>query len=169
MSTNLLLEELDIKTMPQIEVEKMLNVLLQAIVPNINSRPSYSIRILNVTGKSSNTFYRAEKQVEGKDWEPIAEFGTEQKDVLLKLEESEIATEETVRDWVLGKVEASYFDIAKNALQIFRDCSTELNGKVRPLFLANALKACNGTKGLPKLIKKKDRNGRFVYLDELRP
>lgn len=215
MSANLLLEELDIKAMPQIEVEKMLNVLLlrknkgfsqfelsflmgqrdfyvrdvenpnhtlvyavpftnifrqifdcdvQAIVPDINCRPRYSIRILEATDESNKTFYRAVKQIEGKDWELIDEFGTEEKDILLKFEESRIfSTEEMVKNWVLGKIEAGYFDAAKNALQIFKDCSAELEGKVRPLFLADALKACNGTKGLPKLIKKKDRNGRFVY------
>ncbi|MGK9124330.1 hypothetical protein M1D52_09420 [Olivibacter sp. SA151] len=215
MSANLLLEQLDLKAMPQIEVEKMLNVLLlrkrkgysqfelsflmgqrdfyvrdienpnhtlvyavpfanifrqifdceiQAIVPNINSRPSYSIRILGATNKTGNTFYRAEKQIEGNDWELITEFGTEEKKILLKYEESEIfASEEAVVNWVLGRIEAGYFDVAKNALQIFKDCSAELNGKVRPLFLANALKSCNGTKGLPKLTKEKDRNGRFVY------
>jgi hypothetical protein len=215
MSTNLLLGELDIKAMPQIEVEKMLNVLLlrkrkgysqfelsflmgqrdlyvrdvenpdhtlgyaipftnifrqifdcavQAIVPDTNCRPSYSIRISGATDESGNPYYRAEKQIEGKDWEQIDDFGIEEKDVLLKFEQSEIvAKEEVVKDWVLGKIEAGYFDVAKNALQIFKDCSAELNGKVRPVFLANALKACNGTKGLPKMDKKKDRNGRFVY------
>lgn len=215
MSANLLLEELDIKAMPQIEVEKMLNVLLlrknkgfsqfelsflmgqrdfyvrdvenpnhtlvyavpftnifrqifdcdvQAIVPDINCLPSYSIRILEATDDSGNTYYRAEKQIEGKNWELIDEFGIEEKDLLLKFEESEIiAAEETVKDWVFGKIDAGYFDVAKNASQIFKDCSAELEGKVRPLFLAEALKACNGTKGLPKLAKKKDRNGRFVF------
>ena len=219
MSANLLLEELDIKAMPQIEVEKMLNVLLlrkskgfsqfelsflmgqrdfyvrdvenpnhtlvyavpftnifrqifdcdvQAIVPDINSRPSYSIRILEATDESNKIFYRAVKQIEGKDWELIDEFGTEEKDVLLEFEESGIfSTEEMVKNWVLDKIEAGYFDSAKNALQIFKDCSAELEGKVRPLFLADALKACNGTKGLPKLAKKKDRNGRFVYTKSL--
>ena len=84
--------------------------------------------------------------------------------MLLEFEEPiDIVSEERIKDWVLNKVETAYFDVAKNALQIFNHCQAELTGTVRPLFIANALRACNGTKGLPKLNKKKDRNGRFVY------
>lgn len=209
------LKKLQIKTMPQIEVEKMLNVLLlrkqkrysqfelsflmgqrdyyvrdienpehkltysvpfsnifrqifncdfEAIIPNINTTPSYSILISEATEESGNIIYRAEKQIEGQDWELIDYFGTEDKDLLLEFEEPiDIVSEERIKDWVLNKVETAYFDVAKNALQIFNHCQAELTGIVRPLFIANALTACNGTKGLPKLNKKKDRNGRFVY------
>lgn len=215
MRTNLLFEELDIKAMPQIEVEKMLNVLVfrkkkgysqfelaflmgqrdyyvrdaenpnhslvynvpftnifrqifncttQAIVPDINRKPAYSIRILQASDEADNSVYRAEIKLEGSDWQLIGEFGPEEKSALLEFEEPEHnATEELVKNWVLGKIEAGYFDSEKNALEILKDCEKELESWVRPLFLANALKACNGTKGLPKLMKKKDDNGRFVY------
>src|SRR5690606_8348435 len=111
-------------------------------------------------------FYHAGRQIEGQDWELIDYFGTEHRDVELEFAEPvDIVSEERIQDWMLDKVDSGYFDVAQNALQIFNDCTTELTGVVRPLFLANALKACNGTKGLPKLEKEKDkdRNGRFVY------
>lgn len=219
MQTDLEFKEIQITTMPQIEVEKMLNVLVlrkqkrysqfelsflmgqrdyyvrdaedpkhtlvytipftnlfrqifncdvQAIVPNINATPSYSIRISEAMDENGNILYRAEKQIEGQDWDLIDYFGTEDKDLLLEFEEPvEIVLEERVQDWVLDKIDSGYFDVAKNALQIFNHCQAELTGTVRLLFLANALKACNGTKGLPKLNKKKDRNGRFVYDREM--
>lgn len=215
MHTNLEFNEIQITTMPQIEVEKMLNVLMlrkhkrysqfelsflmgqrdyyvrdvenpahkltyavsfaniflqifkcdvKAIVPNINATPSYSIRIAEATDENGIIIYRAEKQIEGQDWELIDYFGTEHKDLLIEFGEPvDIVSEERIENWVLDQVESGYFDVAQNALQIFNDCKAELTGVVRPLFLANALKACNGTKGLPKLEKEKDRNGRFVY------
>jgi len=218
MHTGLEFNEIQITTMPQIEVEKMLNLLIlrkqkrysqfelsflmgqrdyyvrdvenpahkltyavpftnifrqifncdvQAIVPDVNHKPSYTIRISEATDENGNILYRAEKQVEGQDWELIGEFGTEDKDLLLEFEEPiDIVSEERVQDWVLEKIDSGYFDVAKNALQIFNHCQAKLIGTVRPLFLANALKACNGTKGLPKLNKKKDKNGRFVYIYE---
>ncbi|PRD54698.1 hypothetical protein [Sphingobacterium gobiense] len=215
MHPDLEFREIQITTMPLIEVEKMLNVLLlrkqkrysqfelsflmgqrdyyvrdaenpkhtlvytipftnvfrqifncdvQDIVPDINSTPKYSIRMSEVTDENGNIIYRTEKQVEGRDWELIDEFGTEAKDLQLEFPESTVLVQEQeVHDWILQKIEAGYFDIANNALQIFNDCSAELIGAVRPLFVANALKTCNGTKGLPKLNKKKDGNGRFVF------
>lgn len=215
MFTNLLFEELEIKAMPQIELEKMLNVLvlrkrkgysqfelsflmgqrdyyvrdvenpnhtlvytvpftnifrqifdcyIQAIVPDINRKPAYSIRILEATDESENSVYRAEIKLEGGDWELIDEFGLEKKETLIEIEIPEkVATKEVVKSWVFEKIEASYFDSGKNALAILKDCEKELESWVRPLFLANALMSCNGTKGLPKLMKKKDDNGRFVY------
>ncbi|WP_211357510.1 hypothetical protein [Sphingobacterium allocomposti] len=215
MHTGLEFNEIQITTMPQIEVEKMLNLLIlrkqkrysqfelsflmgqrdyyvrdvenpahkltyavpftnifrqifncdvQAIVPNIIATPTSSIRISEATDENGNILYRAEKQIDGQDWDLIDYFGTEDKDLLLEFEESiDIISEERVQDWVLDKIESGYFDVAQNALQIFNDCKAELTGVVRPLFLATALKACNGTKGLPKLNKEKDRNGRFVY------
>src|SRR5690606_20759291 len=143
---------------------QIFNCGIQAIVPDVNQKPSYTIRISEATDETGAVFYRAEKQIDGQDWELISEFGTEDKDLLLEFEEPiDIVSEERISNWVLDKIESGYFDIAKNALQIFNDCQAELTGTVRPLFLANALKACNGTKGLPKLEKQKDKNGRFVY------
>lgn len=140
---------------------------MQTIVPNINVTPSYSIRRSEATDENDAVSYRAEKQAEGQGWELIGEFGTEDKDLLLEFDEpAEIVSEKFIQNWVLDKVESGYFDVAKNALQIFNECKAELNGTVRPLFLASALKTCNGSKGLPKLNKKKDRNGRFVYVKE---
>ncbi|TJZ53785.1 hypothetical protein FAZ15_17320 [Sphingobacterium olei] len=215
MQTKLKFKIIRIKAMPQIEVEKMLNVLLlrrkkrysqfelsflmgqhdfyvrdaedlahtlvytvpfanifreifdcdiQAIVPDVNQKPIYSIRILEATDQAGNTIYRAERQLEDGTVEFIAMFGTEEKDLQLEFAEpKDIVSELEVKDWVLGKIESGYFDVAKNALEIFDDCKFELKGLVRPLFLAKALKSCNGTKGLPKLNKKKDGNARFVY------
>ncbi|PRD56709.1 hypothetical protein [Sphingobacterium gobiense] len=218
MQAHLEFKEIQITAMPEIEVEKMLNVLalrkrkrysqfelsflmgqrdfyvrdvenlahtliytipfnnifrqifncgIQAIVPDVNEKPSYKIRISEAADENGNILYRVEKQIEGHDWELISEFGTEDKDLLLEFEEPiDIVSEERISNWVLDKIESGYFDIAKNALQIFNDCQAELTGTVRPLFLANALKACNGTKGLPKLNKKKDGEARFVYIKE---
>lgn len=125
---------------------------VQAIVPNINTTPSYSIRISEAVDENGNILYRAEKQIEGQDWVLIDYFGTDDKDLLLEIDEPvEIVSEERIQNWVLHKIDSGYFDVAKNALQIFNHCQAELIGAVRPLFLASALKACNGTKGLPKL------------------
>lgn len=213
MNAKLLFEELEIKAMPQVELEKMLNMLLlrkskgytqfelsfligqrdfyvrdaespnhtlvytvpftnifrqifscdtAAIVPNINRKPVYSIRILEATDETGNSVYRAERKIDDGDWEFIDTFGPEPKDLLLESKET-TTTEQEVRNWVIGKFAGDYFDTAKNALEILKDCEKQLNSSVRPLFLANALKACNGTKGLPKLSKTKDGNGRFVY------
>lgn len=218
MQTKLKFKIIRIKAMPQIEVEKMLNVLLlrrkkrysqfelsflmgqhdfyvrdaedlahtlvytvpfanifreifdcdiQAIVPDVNQKPNYSIRISEATDEAGNITYRAEKRIEGQDWELIADFTTEKKDVELEFAEpTDLVSEQEATDWVLGKIESGYFDVAKNALEIFDDCNFELKGLVRPLFLARALKSCNGTKGLPKLDRKKDENSRFVYVQE---
>jgi len=215
MHADLEFNEIQITTMPRIEVEKIINVLLlrkqkrysqfelsflmgqrdfyvrdaedpkhtlvytipftnifrqifncnvQAIVPNINGTPSYLINISEALDEAGNTIYRAERKFEDGTIEFIVTFGTEEKDLQLEfVEPTELISEQEVEDWVLGKVESGYFDVAKNALQVFNDCNLELSGTIRPLFLANALKTCNGTKGLPKLNKKKDRNGRFVY------
>lgn len=138
---------------------------VEDIVPNINQQPNYSIRISEAIDEAGNTIYRAEKRIEGQDWELIADFTTEKKDVELEFAQpKDIVSEQEVKDWVLGKIESGYFDVAKNALEIFKECQLELNGAVRPLFLANALKSFNGTKGLPKIERKKDGNSRFVYL-----
>ncbi|MBD1421221.1 hypothetical protein [Sphingobacterium chuzhouense] len=218
MQAHLEFKEIQITAMPQIEVEKMLNVLvlrkrkrysqfelsflmgqrdfyvrdvedlahtliytipfnnifrqifncgIQAIVPDVNQKPSYKIRISEATDENDAVSYHAERQFEDGTIEFIATFGTEEKDWQLEFAEpTYVVSEERVQDWVLDKIESDYFDVAKNALQIFNDCTAELTGAVRPLFLVNALKACNGTKGLPKLNKKKDRNGRFVYIKE---
>ncbi|SEL57514.1 hypothetical protein [Parapedobacter koreensis] len=212
MKPNLLFKELDIKAMPQIEVEKMLNVLVlrkrkgysqfelsflmgqrdfyvrdaenpnhtliyavpftnifrqiygcdtKAIVPDINKKPDYSIRILEATDESGNSVYRAEKKIEGGNWELIDTFSVEPKELLLK-SPSRI-TDQQVKDWVNIKFNSGYFDVAKNALQILKDCEKELESTIRPLFLADALKDYTLRKKAPRLAKKKDENGRFVF------
>lgn len=218
MPTKLEFKEIQITAMPQIEVEKMLNVLMlrkqkcysqfelsflmgqhdfyvrdaedlqhtliyaipftnvfrqifncdvEHIVPNIHTTPSYQVRISQAADKNNDIIYRAEKKIDGEDWELIAEFGTEEKDLQLALPESTVfVSEQKIKEWVQQKIETGYFDAARNALQIFEDCNTELDGIVRPLFLAKALKSFNGTKGLPKIDKKKDGNARFVYARE---
>ncbi len=215
MKPNLLFEQLDIKAMPQIEVEKMLNVLLlrkrkgysqfelsflmgqrdfyvrdaenpshtliyavpftnifrqifgcdtKAIVPDINRKLAYSIRILEATDESGNTIYRAEKKIEGGNWELIDNFGPEPKDLILESEEVTITiTEQEIKDWVTTKFNDGYFDAAKNTVQILKDCEKELESVVRPLFLADALKDYTVRKKAPRLAKKKDGNGRFIF------
>lgn len=212
MQAHLKFKIITITAMPQIEVEKMLNVLLlrkekgysqyelsflmgqrdyyvrdaedpnhklsyavyfsnifreifnctiKDIVPNINSTHNYTIQISLTTDESGNSIYRAEKQLENGSLELIDIFGSEPKDLLL--ESFSTIAEQSVKDWAILKFANGYFKDAKDALQVLKDCEKELESAVRPLFLANALKACNGTKGTPKLISTKDRNGRFVY------
>lgn len=137
---------------------------LQDIIPNLNVEPSYSISISQSTDESGNITYRAERQFADGRVEFITELGTEDKDLQLEFEEgTNAASAQTVRDWVASKIESDYFDTSKNALQIFNDCKYDLDCTVRPLFLYNALKSFNGTKGLPKIDRKKDTNARFVY------
>jgi len=212
MQANHKYEIINITAMPQIEVEKMLNVFLlrkkrgynqfelsflmgqrdfyvrdaedpthtliysvpfnnifreifncdvQAIVPDITSA-NYAIRISMARDHSENAVYKAEKIFNDGHIELLGMLTAEPKDLLL--ESSSIISEQSVKDWVLHQISTKYFSEPKNALQILKDCEKELRSTIRPLFLANALKACNGTKGTPKLANKKDENGRFVYL-----
>ncbi|WGQ16710.1 hypothetical protein [Sphingobacterium faecium] len=215
MQAQLKFKIITITAMPQIEVEKMLNVLLlrkkkgysqfelsflmgqrdyyvrdaedpnhklsyavyfsnifreifncniQDIVPNINSTSTSYIQISLATNRNSNTIFKAEKKQEDGSMHLIDIFGAEPKDLLL--ESLSTISEQSVKNWVIGKFANGYFKDAKNALKILKDCEKELESPVRPLFLANALKAFNGTKGTPKLISRKDGNGRFVYGEE---
>ncbi len=129
-------------------------------MPRLAIRFAYQKLLTRVT----ISFTEPRSRLRGQDWELIDDFGTEDKDLLIEFGEPvEIVSEERIQNWVLDKIDSGYFDVAKNALQIFNHCQAELTGTVRPLFLANVLKACNSTKGLTKLDKKKDRNGRFDY------
>ena len=134
---------------------------IQAIVPDLTSA-NYTIQISMAKDHSANPIYKTEKVFDDGRVELIAILSAEPKDLLLK--SSSIITEQSVKDWVLNQISIGYFSKPKNALQILKDCEKELGSTIRPLFLANALKACNGTKGTPKLTSKKDGNGRFVFI-----
>jgi len=133
---------------------------IEQIVPDITNS-EYTIQISAARNESELVVYKAEKILKDGRIELVAILSAEPKDLLL--ESPSIITEQSVRDWVLHQISIGYFSEPKNALQILKDCEKEFDGSVRPLFLANALKACNGTKGTPKLTSKKDENGRFVY------
>ncbi len=133
---------------------------IDQIVPDITNS-DYTIQISVSKDESDLVVYKAERIFKDGRIELIAILSAEPKDLLL--ESPSIITEQSVKDWVLHQISTGYFTGPKNALQILKDCEKEFDGPVRPLFIANALKACNGTKGAPKLTNKKDENGRFVY------
>lgn len=142
-------------------LRQIFNCEFPAIVPNTNLTPSYSINIFAHKDEAGNTIYKAERRFEDGTVMEIATFSTEDKEILLP--SASTITEEEVTTWVLEKCQTDYFNTSRTALQIFKDCEAELEKPIRPLFLANALKSCNGTKGLPKIKKGKDYNARFVY------
>lgn len=142
-------------------LRQIFNCGFPAIVPNTNVTPRYKIYILEHKDETGNTTYKAEKRFEDGTVKEIATFADEEKEVLLP--STSIVTEEEVTTWVLAKCQTDYFNTSKTALQIFKDCEAELDQPIRPLFLANALKTCNGTKEKPKINKKKDDNARFVF------
>lgn len=133
---------------------------IDQIVPDITNS-DYIIQISIAKNESNPVVYKAERFFRDGRIEFVGTLSTEPKDLLL--ESPCIITEQSVKDWVLHQISTGYFSEPKNALQILKDCEKELRRTIRPLFLANALKACNGTKGTPKLTRKKDENGRFVY------
>ena len=133
---------------------------IDQIVPDITNS-DYTIQISIAKNESDLVVYKAERIFKDGRIELIATLSAEPKDLLL--ESPSIITEQSVKDWVLHQISTGYFTGPKNALQILKDCEKEFDGPVRPLFIANALKACNGTKGTSKLARKKDGNVRFVY------
>jgi len=133
---------------------------IEQIVPDITNS-EFTIQISVAKSESDLAVHKAEKILKDGRIEFIDILFAEPKDLLL--ESPSIIKEQSVKDWVLNQISSEYFSDPKNALQILKDCEKEFDGAVRPLFLANALKACNGTKGTPKLTSKKDENGRFVF------
>ncbi len=133
---------------------------IEQIVPDI-TQTDYTIQISVAGNESAPIVYKAERFFKDGRIELIGTLSAESKDLLL--ESPSIISEQSVKEWVLHQISTGYFNESKNALQILKDYEKELGGTIRPLFLANALKACNGTKGTPKLTSKKDENGRFVY------
>ena len=133
---------------------------IDQIVPDITNS-DYTIQLSVAKCQSDLAVYKAEKILKDGRIELVAILSAEPKDLLL--ESPSIIKEQSVKDWVLHQISSGYFSEPKNALQILKDCEKEFDSPVRPLFLANALKACNGTKGTPKMTRKKDENGRFVY------
>lgn len=142
-------------------LKQIFNCEFAAIVPNTNVSPSYTIKVFEHKDETEHITYKAEKVFANGTVKEIATFGTEDKELLLP--SASTVTEEEVTAWVLAKCQTDYFDTSRTALQILKDYEGELNQPIRPLFLANALKSCNGTKGLPKINRKKDENARFVY------
>jgi len=133
---------------------------IDQIVPDITNS-DYTIQLSVAKSQSDLAVYKAEKILKDGRIELVAILSAEPKDLLL--ESPSIIKEQSVKDWVLHQISSGYFSEPKNALQILKDCEKEFDGSVRPLFLSNALKTCNGTKGNPKLTSKKDENGRFVF------
>lgn len=201
--------------MPQIEIEKMLNVLLlrrckgysqfelsflmgqrdfyvrdvenpnhtliytnpfsnifcqifdcntQAIIPDTNRKPSYSIRLLETTNESGKFVYCAEKQEEGSEWELITTFSEEPKSLLL--DSPSAVTEQDVNNWVVSKFNSDYFDVPKTALKILKDGEKDLKGAIRPIHLASSLQTYTRMKKSPRLVKKKNTNSLFVFVKE---
>jgi len=133
---------------------------IEQIVPDI-TQIDYTIQISVARNESAPVVYKAEKFFKDGRTELLGDLSAERKDVLLQ--SPSIISEQSVKDWVFHQISTGYFNENKNALQILKDYEKELVSTIRPLFLANALKACKGTKGTPKLTSKKDENGRFVY------
>jgi len=133
---------------------------IEQIVPDI-TQTDYTIQISVARNESAPVVYKAERFFKDGRIELLGTLSAEPKDLLL--ESPSIISEQLVKDWVLHQISIKYFSEPKNALQILKDCEKKFDGPVRPLFLANALKACNGTKGTPKLSSKKDENGRFLW------
>lgn len=142
-------------------LRQIFNCEFVAIVPNTNVSPSYTIKVFEHKDETERITYKAEKVFADGTIKEIATFGTEDKELLLP--SASTVTEEEVMAWVLAKCQTDYFNTSRTALQILKDYEAEQEQPIRPLFLANALKSCNGTKGLPKINKKKDENARFVY------
>lgn len=133
---------------------------IDQIVPDITNS-DYTIQMSVAKDESDLVVYKAERFFKDGRVEIVGTLSAEPKDLLL--ESPSRISEQSVKDWVLHQISIGYFSEPKNALQILKDCEKEFDGSVRPLFLANSLKTCNGTKGTPKLTSKKDENGRFVY------
>ncbi|WP_293887835.1 MULTISPECIES: hypothetical protein [unclassified Sphingobacterium] len=133
---------------------------IDRIVPDITNS-DFTIQISIAKSESDFAVYKAKKILKDGRIEFVAILSAEPKDLLL--ESPSIIKEQSVKDWVLHQISSGYFSEPKNALQILKDCEKEFDSPVRPLFLANSLKTCNGTKGTPKLTSKKDENGRSVY------
>lgn len=133
---------------------------IDPIVPDITNS-DFTIQISVAKSESDFAVYKAKKILKDGRIELVAILSAEPKDLLL--ESPSIIKEQSVKDWVLHQISSGYFSEPKNALQILKDCEKEFDSPVRPLFLANSLKTCNGTKGTPKLTSKKDENGRSVY------
>ncbi|MCS4229124.1 hypothetical protein [Sphingobacterium sp. BIGb0165] len=133
---------------------------IEQIVPDITNS-EFTIQISVAKDESDSAVYKAERFFKDGRIEIIGTISPEQKNLLL--ESPSTVSEQSVKDWVLRQISSGYFSETKNALQILKDCQKEFDSAVRPLFIANALKACNGTKGTPKVTSKKDENGRFVF------
>jgi len=60
----------------------------------------------------------------------------------------------------------SFLEKPKTALEILLPCEKELDGPVRPIHLALALKDYTAKKKAPRLIKSSNDMGRFVFVKE---
>lgn len=137
---------------------------IQAIIPDTNRKPDYSIRILEATDESGKIVYRAERQEEGGIWMLMATFSDEPKDLLL--DSLSTTTEQDVKNWVINKFNSDYFDLPKNALEILNDCQSDLASAVRPLDLSSALQNYTRMKKSPRLVKKKNTDARFEFIKD---
>ncbi len=137
---------------------------IQAIIPDSNRKPSYSIRILKATDKSGKVIYRAERKEEGGEWKLIATLSEEPKDLLLDF--PSLVTEQEVKNWVISKFNSDYFNSPKNALKILNDCQNDLDGPIRPIYLSSALQNYTRMKKSPRLVKEKNTNGRFEFVKD---
>lgn len=137
---------------------------IQAIIPDINRKPDYSIRILEATDESGKFVYRAEKQEEKSEWKLIATFSNEPKDLLL--DSPSTITEKEVKTWVINKFNSDYFDLPKTALQILKDCEKDLDRAIRPIHLVTSLQEYTKRKKSPRLVKEKNTDSLFVFVKD---
>lgn len=135
---------------------------IQAIIPDTNRRPGYSIRILEATDESGKFVYHAEILEENGSWKPIDNFSKDESKSLLLNSPSTI-TEQEVKDWVESKFISDYFDAPKTALKIFKDCEKDLDRTIRPMHLATSLQEYTKKKKSLRLVKEKNTDSLFIF------
>src|SRR5690606_38565387 len=122
-------------------------------------------RISTATDADDKTAYKAEKLGDDGKWETLKIFSEEPKELLLPSPST--VSEEEVIDWVVRKFDGGRFFIKpKTALEILRAYEKDMNGPVRPIFLAAALKKYTAKKKSPRLLKPTNDVGRFVFVRE---
>lgn len=96
-------------------------------------------RVSTATNQQEKLVFKVEKLGDDGKWVTLKTFSEEPKDMLLDIP-SRFAEEE-VKNWVIRKFEkATFLKRPKTALEILNACEKDLDGPVRPLFLASALK-----------------------------
>jgi len=122
-------------------------------------------RISTATDEDGKIHFKAEKLGDDGKWETLKTFSEEPKKLLLP--SPSIVSEEKVVDWVARKFDGGRFFVKpKTALEILHACEKDMDGPVRPIFLASALKKHTAKKKAPRLLKPTNEVGRFVFVRE---